>query len=155
MRDYLQAARLSIEAGQSLETQASYFNKLYEALDNLDRAPRARVVGLGKKHYARGVHAFWQGDFGTALSELDNAVSLEPTEPLHWYFRALTYKRLNRNRRAQHDALMGAHLEQSADDNQRVGTALTRVQGKLRLWLEAYRRDAPDRVVGLRARKPS
>lgn len=110
MRDYLVAARLSIERGESLETQAGYFNKLYEALDRLDEAPSPAVIGSSKSHYGRGVHAFWRNDLRAALMHFEDAVQLEPADPVNWYYRALTYARLGQTRRAQHDVLMAARL---------------------------------------------
>jgi tetratricopeptide (TPR) repeat protein len=142
MRDYLEAARLSIERGESLETQAGYFNKLYEALDRLDQAPSPAVIGSSKSHYGRGVHAFWRNDLPAALMHFEDAVQLEPADPVNWYYRALTYARLGHARRAQHDVLMAARLEVTGDDR-RVAAALARVQGPLRLWLEGFRNGPP------------
>lgn len=142
MRDYLQAARLSIVRGESLETQAGYFNKLYEALDRLDQAPSPAVIGSSKSHFGRGVHAFFRNDLWRALMHFEDAVQLEPADALNWYFRALTYKRLGYARRAQHDVLMAARLEVTGDDS-RIAAGLVRVQGPLRLWLEEFRNGPP------------
>lgn len=152
MRDYLEASRLSIERRESLESQAAYFNKLYEALDRLDSAPRPAVIGSAKGHFGEGVHALWRNDLRTALMHFDDAVQLEPSDALNWYFRGLTYRRLGQGRRAQHDVLMGARLE-STSDNLRISTALTRVQGPLRHWLEGYRKGPPRQRIADNARQ--
>lgn len=148
MRDYLRAAQLSIERGESLQSQAGYFNKLYEALDRLDQAPSPAVIGSSKSHFGRGAHAFWRGDLRTALMHFEDAVQLEPVDPLNWYYRALTYKRLGYARRAQHDALMAARLEVTGD-NRRIAAGLIRIQGPLRLWLEEYRNGPPRQRIPL------
>jgi tetratricopeptide (TPR) repeat protein len=152
LRDYLTAVELAAASGRDLAAYAAYFQTLQQALENVDRVPKPPALGLARHHYARGVHAFWRGDLPAALRHFDNAVQLKPGAPLYWYYRAVTHKRLGSERRARHDALIGAHLEWRDGLPDQFGTALARLQGDLRQWLERHRLGDPARHM-LEARR--
>ena len=147
LRDYMTAFRLSLESGQDLQSYSQHFFTLYQVLDNYDKIPRPPVAGNSHSHYGRGTIAYFEGDLQRALGHLNDAVQLDPKEPVYRYFRAVIFKRLGDDRRAQHDALFGAHLEEQAAYTVSLGGAFTRVQGDIRLWLENYRRGSPSQSV--------
>lgn len=145
LQDYLRAASLVKNSGRDMVAYAKYFLVIHQALDNLDRDPRPPTPNAGQDYYAKGYHAFWSGDLDLALKYFDDAIQVESTNPLYWYYRALTYKRQGNERRARHDVLIGAHLE---GINRKYGTGakeltlrgLERVQGPFRQWLSAARK---------------
>ena len=161
MRDYLKAIRLAREAGQDLASYSSYFEKLYEALDNWDRVPKPPTTGasdnyhyLAQDHFSHGFSDFWRDDLQSAIRRFDNAVQLDPKNPVYWYYRAVAFKRSGDDRRAQHDACFGAYVEKKCDgdyEQQRhVSHALERLQGNLRQWVEEFRLgDCSHRIVDL------
>lgn len=143
LRDYLTAVELAVASERDLAAYATYFQTLHQALENVDRAPKPPALGLARHHYAAGVHAFWRDDLPAALRHFDNAVQLDPGEPLYWYYRAAAHQRLGSARRARHDALIGAHLEWRDGLPDDFGAALARLQGPLRQWLERHRLGDP------------
>jgi tetratricopeptide (TPR) repeat protein len=157
MRDYLTATRLAREAGQDLATYSSYFEKLYEALDNWDRVPKPPTTGasdnycfLARDHFSHGFSDFWRNDLQSAVRRFDNAVQLCPQNPVYWYYRAVTFKRSGDDRRAQHDACFGAYVEKKGEGRYEsdVAHAFQRLQGDLRQWLEEFRLgDCSHRIV--------
>ena len=142
-RDYLRAIQLAEEAGQDLVQHRAYFARLKQILEQYDSMPRPPVNGSGREHYVQGVHAYWRGNTDEAIQHLTNAIAIEPQQSLHWYFRALAFKRLGDDVRAQHDALMGAHAEWNDGLADSLAPGLQRVQGDMRRWLEQYRRGDP------------
>ena len=160
MRDYLTATKLARESGQDLASYSSYFQKLYEALDNWDRVPKPPTTGasndyhgLAQDHFSKGYSDFWRNDLQSAVRRFDNAVQLCPQNPVYWYYRAVAFKCSGDDRRAQHDACFGAYIEKKCDggynqQRQEVAHALQRLQGSLRQWVEEYRLgDCSHRIV--------
>jgi len=156
LQDYLTAMKLARQSGEDLASYSSYFLKLQELLDKLNRVPKPATLGAGKDyfflakdHFSAGFHAFWRGDLRAALDRFDSAIQLQPEESLYWYYRALTFKRLGDDRRAVHDVLLAAHLEQQRETRygRRLDTALARVQGGLRQWLQGYRLGDPTQHI--------
>lgn len=93
--------------------------------------------------YGKGVHAFFEGDYEGAHGLLTEAVEGGTRDPRVYYFRAMAYHQLGRPDEAVDDMMLGARLE-VADVNQfyPVSRSLERVQGRARVALEKYRRDA-------------
>ncbi|MEI8376771.1 MAG: tetratricopeptide repeat protein [Planctomycetota bacterium] len=157
MRDYLTATQLARKSGQDLASYSAYFDKLYEALDNWDRVPRPPTTGarddyqfLAEAHFARGFSDFWDNDLQSALRRFDNAVQLDPQNPVYWYYRALAFKRSGDDRRAQHDVCFGAYVEKKGDRhyNDQLSHVLQRLQGGQRQWIENFRMgDCSHRIV--------
>ena len=152
LRDYLTAIKYARLSGRDLMSYSAYFDKLYEVTDRFQKVPATPTLGkndgyawAARNHYAQGCHALWQNKFETALQRFDNAVQLQPNDPLYWYFRALTFKKMGDAERAQCDALFGAYLERNGPHtrSRELGHAFTRVQGRLRQWLESYRLGDP------------
>ena len=93
--------------------------------------------------YGRGVHAYFEGQFDTAHKLLSDAIEQKTIDPRCYYFRGVTYTRLGRPDDATKDFQEGARLE--ARDVQKtypVNRSLQRVQGKVRITLEAHRQQA-------------
>lgn len=157
MRDYLTATRLAREAGHDLASYSSYFEKLYEVLDNWDRVPKPPTTGASDNHYflaadhfSHGFSDFWRNDLQSAIRRFDNAVQLCPQNPVYWYYRAVTFKRSGDDRRAQHDACFGAYIEKKSERRygSEVAHAFQRLQGDQRRWLEEFRLgDISHRIV--------
>lgn len=145
-RDYLRAIHLAKAGGQDLIQHSAYFERLQEVLEQYDAMPRPPANGSARAHYVEGVHAFWRGNDKDAIDHLTNAIAVDPTESLFWYFRALAYKRSGDEARAKHDALLGAHAEWQDGIAGDFGQALQRVQGNSRKWLESYRLGDPRRL---------
>ena len=148
LRDYLTATRLARESGQDLASYSSYFEKLYEALDNWDRVPKAPTTGVQNKyhflaqdHFSQGFSDFWRNDLKSAVRRFDNAVQLYPQNPVYWYYRSVAFKRLGDERRAQHDACFGAYVEKKGEGRYErdVARSFQRLQGDTRQWLERIR----------------
>jgi tetratricopeptide (TPR) repeat protein len=146
--DYLRALNIASHSRENVVAYAAYFERLRQALENYDKEPRPPVYGSAASHYSAGVHSYRTGDFQSAKQHFTNAIALESATPLYWYYRALTYKCLGDERRAKHDALIGAHLESRHGERDKViGASLTTVQGDLRLWLETFRTGDPARQL--------
>jgi tetratricopeptide (TPR) repeat protein len=150
LRDYLLAIRLANASGQDSGQQRAYFERLQQVLEKYDAMPRAPAIGSARAHYIEGVHAYSRGQDLDAIDHLTNAIAVDPTEALFWYYRALAYKRMGQDVRAKHDALMGANAEWRDGFADNFGQALERVQGQPRRWLETYRLGDPRqlRLVG-------
>ena len=91
-----------------------------------------------EEFYGSGVHHYFAGDYGRAISDLDAAINGGSADPRAYYFRGLAKLRAGGDANA--DFQKGAELE-TADSNQYypVGKALERVQGSTRMTIERYR----------------
>jgi hypothetical protein len=147
LRDFMTAFRLSLASDQDLQSFARHFATLSRILDDYDKVPRPAVAGSASSHFGKGMAAYFRGDISQSLVYFNDAVQLDPAEPMYRYFRALTHKRLGDDRQAQHDALWGAHLEARLPYKFTLDGGFTRVQGDLRRWLEQYRRGSPSQSV--------
>jgi hypothetical protein len=143
VRDYLTAAALVKENRLDQARYATYYEQMDKALNAFDRMPKPIDLGGAAYHYEQGRQAFWSGQFKRALGYFDDAVALDATEPLYWYYRGLTYKYMGNEQRALHDLRLGAHLEWFNKRNRKSSTyilfALERLQGPMRLWLNKIR----------------
>jgi hypothetical protein len=90
--------------------------------------------------YGSGVHYYFAGDFGRAVTDLTAAINGGTRDPRVYYFRALAEMRSGRDTHVAADLRAGTALE-SADLNQfyPVGKSLERVQGANRMAIERYR----------------
>ena len=163
LQDYLTAIRYARKANRDLLTYSAYFDKLYDVAEKLQNVPVAATGAesdlsfAARRHYSEGYSKYFTGELQHALDRFDSAIRLAPDQPLYWYFRALTHRRLGDGQRAQHDALMGAYFERQFAPCRRrsLNHAFVRIQGEARTWLEAYRLGSPShrllRVYGLTA----
>lgn len=138
--DFVTAFRLSTNSGNDLQSYARHFATLTQVLEDYDKTPVPYVPGLASKHYGHGITAYFDGDVSRAITHFNDAIQLEPNEPLYRYFRAIAYKRLGDDTRAQHDALLGAQIEKKLGYQLSFSGGFSRVQGDLRRWLESIRR---------------
>ena len=147
LQDYLTGIAYARKANRDLLSYSAYFDKLLDVAEKLQELPvpakgaHPDLSVLARQHYSQGYGHLFTGKLQEALDRFDNAVQLAPDQPLYWYFRALTQRRLGDDQRAQHDALMGAYFErQFAGWRQRsLDHAFIRVQGEWRMWLESFR----------------
>ncbi|MFO1063098.1 MAG: tetratricopeptide repeat protein [Pirellulales bacterium] len=152
LRDYLRAVQLASESDRGLISYSAYFARLKEAFEQYDKSPRPPATGLAPLHYASGVHAYRKGDHQKAIVHFSDAISLDEHQPLYWYYRSVSFFQAGMTDRAQHDALVGCHLEWKNGTADRIGTKLAYVQGQARTWLELQRLGNPsDRLVNRRA----
>jgi tetratricopeptide (TPR) repeat protein len=163
--NYLIAARASVEMAQSdLEAVAALqaLKAHFVRIKPIRHVPmplsvQAKLPGIGDLHYANGYHAYWDQRYTVALESFSSAIEDNPYEPLYWYYRALTRKRLSQQANADEDAYAGAFWEHQRTLAERgqpivislsyISQKLERVQGIDRLWLEAFRRSAKPRPV--------
>lgn len=99
--------------------------------------------------FGAGYHAFWEGRLHEALEQFTSAIEWAPGEPLNYYYRALTYRRLGCQKEAVTDAESGAFWEfqtvrshwphNSRSRTSYISDRFERLQGPLRLWIEHYR----------------
>ncbi len=103
---------------------------------------RGQDLDAAAIHYGDGVHAYFAGNASRAEQSLSSALVLNSQDPRIYYFRALSLLRQGRTAEARGDMLVGAALEAQRPNRFAVGTALMRVQGRDRLLLEQFRRQA-------------
>ncbi len=150
LRDLLLAMRIASDTGVAPRVYDAVFNRLREVLERYDTTPVPPEDGEPSRHYGHGMHCFWQGHYVEAQKAFSNAISLAPGNPLYWYMRAVTHRRLGSEERAQHDALLGASAERKAclrrdSASLDINRELRRLQGNDRIWLENQRRGDPSR----------
>jgi len=93
--------------------------------------------------YGQGVHAYYQGEYSEAHDLLTAAIDEGSRDPRCFYFRGLAYDKLGRPDEADADFAQGAELEAKLGTQfYAVGRSLERVQGEVRLKLEAFRQVA-------------
>ena len=151
LQDYLTAIKYARKSNRDILEYSEYFDRLYDVAEKLQNIPvpaegaESASFFAARDHYSHGYTKFFMGDLREALERFDSAVQLAPDQPLYWYFRALTHKRLGDEQRAQHDALMGASFERQFAYYRRMSLnrAFTRVQGPMRTWVESYRLGSP------------
>jgi hypothetical protein len=100
---------------------------------------RAQSANVAAALYGQGVEAYFAGQLGDAESYFSRAISLDPTDPRAYYFRAMTRLRNGRDDQARMDMQSGADAEARLPNRFAIGKALERVQGSGRLMLEQYR----------------
>jgi len=150
MRDLLAAMQAAENRGESLRLYTAVFARLRDALERYDAMPVPPEDGEPSQHYGHGMHTFWAGNYVLAAQDFTNAITLAPNNPLYWYMRAITRRRMGDDKAAKHDVLLGAAAERrmcsrSLESGAEISRQLRRVQGADRLWLEEYRRGNPSR----------
>ena len=109
--------------------------KVQDSVEKNDSALAAQA----SFHY--GYSAFWEGQYGEAVILFTDAINRNNQAPIYWYYRALAWKRLGENDKANLDAYKGTRVEREVFGKRThvVGFLLQRVQGEDRKWLE-YKR---------------
>lgn len=148
LRDLLLAMRIADEADVTPRIYDAIFRRLREALERYDVTPVPPEDGEPSRHYGHGMHSFWAGCYEDAEKSFTNAISLAPGNPLYWYMRALTRRRVGNEEAAKHDALLGTAAERRAcyergNVSADINRELRRLQGSDRIWLEDRRRGDP------------
>ena len=104
------------------------------------------VVAQDAQHrilYGQGVHAYYNGDYESAVRYLTVTISKNTNDPRSYYFRGLANAKLGNDEASLADLKKGAAIE--ALDNRgvyQVPTALQRIQGQPRLQIEKLRQQA-------------
>ena len=150
LRDLLLAMRIASDTGVAPRVYDAIFQRLREVLERYDATPVLPEDGEPLRHYGHGMHSFWAGRYVEADESFADAISLAPSNPLYWYMRAVTRRRLGNEGAAKHDALLGAAAERKACSRRDgasldINRGLRRLQGSDRIWLEDYRRGNPSR----------
>lgn len=92
--------------------------------------------------YGQGVHAYFAGDYDTAISLLNKAIETNEGDPRAYFFRGLAFASRDGLEAGLADFAKGAKLEVNPVDegvHYDVDEALERVQGRLRLAIEEQR----------------
>jgi hypothetical protein len=145
-RAYLTGAALVKERRLDETRYAIYYEQLHQALRAFNRRPRPRPLDEdgADYHYEQGRQAFWSKQCRRALWYFDDAVALNSSEPLYWYYRGLTHLAMGNERRASYDVRVGADLEKikrrRKESIDYLLRALERLQGPQRLWLNQIRK---------------
>jgi tetratricopeptide (TPR) repeat protein len=150
LRDLLAALRTADNTETSPRVYTAIFERIRDALERYESTPVPPEDGEPARHYGRGVHLFWSGVYSDAEKAFTNALLLAPDNPLYWYMRALTHRKLGKDTAAEHDVLLGVAAETKARQrNPRIPSVtnyqLRRVQGPDRTWLENHRQGNPSR----------
>ncbi|MFP6588759.1 MAG: hypothetical protein VB814_14000, partial [Pirellulaceae bacterium] len=93
--------------------------------------------------YGQGVHAYYNGDYESAVRYLTASISKKTADPRSYYFRGLANAKLGNDEASLADLKKGAAIE--ALDNRgvyQISTALQRIQGQPRLQIEKLRKQA-------------
>ena len=106
-----------------------------EVPDKLDEFAATAAFGLG-------CHAYWRGDYQNALTDFNHAVRLFDQDARFWYFKGLTETALGESSASDSFGLAVALEAQGKPDSSVVSAALERVQGRMRLRLQAAKRQA-------------
>jgi tetratricopeptide (TPR) repeat protein len=144
LADQLRATELLYKGTPSLIEQKRYLERMQKTLDRLRKMPRPYFPVDADKLYYLGRSFYFQGDCERALKELNEAIRLRPDEPLYWYYRALTYRRLGKNDEATRDARVAASLRRAGKSRKDIARELERIQGAPRVWLNEQDRWRPD-----------
>ena len=150
LRDLLVAMRVASDNGVSPRVYDAVFNRLRDVLERYDVTPVPPEDGEPSRHYGHGMHSFWAGRYVEAEKAFANAISLAPNNPLYWYMRAVTRRRLGSEDASRHDALLGVAAERKAclrrdGASLDINRELKRLQGSDRIWLEDHRSGDPSR----------
>ena len=93
--------------------------------------------------YGQGVHAYYNGDYESAVRYLTATISKDTDDPRSYYFRGLANAKLGNDEASLADLKKGAVIE-ALDDRgvYKISTALQRIQGQPRLQIEKLRKQA-------------
>jgi tetratricopeptide (TPR) repeat protein len=141
LEDLLEAMKVAQRQPQTTAQRLAYLTRFEEILALRVRLPRPRYPGEAVDHLGAGIEFFDQGLLDRALAEFDAAVQLNPADKVHWYYRALTQKRLLNDAAAERDVTVAVHLErqQAGYPSSHWLRYFIRVQGPLRNWMEDHR----------------
>jgi len=93
--------------------------------------------------YGQGVHAYYNGDFESAVRYLTVTISKNTDDPRSYYFRGLANAKLGNDEASLADLKKGAAIEARDDRGvYKISTALQRIQGQPRLQIEKLRKQA-------------
>ncbi len=163
MKDYVTALRYASSTGRELKTYARYHAKVETTINQFTLVPAPAAgasldtLRIGAKHFGLGVTAFRSNHHGEANRHFGNAISVEPDNPLYWYYRSVTSRRTGDPNQAVYDALYGAFVESkrySPYKRRRIARGLQHIQGKERVWLEGFRLGDPSARIIRAALEP-
>jgi len=94
--------------------------------------------------YGKGVHAFFDADYRSAIKFLSKVAELDSEDPRPYFFGGLAQLRLGHDDEAEAMLKQAAAFEWSGRSTREfnVSDALKRIQGLERLYIESFRRQA-------------
>ncbi|MGL4593479.1 MAG: hypothetical protein ACRCUY_01980 [Thermoguttaceae bacterium] len=94
--------------------------------------------------YGKAVHAFFDQNYRESVQLLTQVEKLGSEDPRPYYFMALAHQRMKKEDKADIYFKKAAQLEQEGETKRDydVSNALKRIQGKERLGIEKYRKEA-------------
>jgi tetratricopeptide (TPR) repeat protein len=157
MTDYLTALRYASSSGRELQTYIRYYSKVEKTIERFALLP-APPSGVspdarrkGSHHFGFGVTEFRIRNHTQAVRHFGNAISMEPDNPLYWYYRSVASRRSGDSNHAVYDALYGTLIESkkySPYKSRQMAQGLQHIQGEDRIWLESFRLGDPsDRII--------
>jgi hypothetical protein len=106
------------------------------------------------EYYGRGVQAYFNGEYEESVELLSKAISLESPDPRCHFFRGLAHAKLDKQEEAAADFKNGGDLEAlDVGEKYSVSKALTRIQGQVRVAIEASRRLAKEDLKALQEKR--
>ncbi len=146
MLDYYKALEATFNNPQ---LDPIYFRKYYSEIEQtLEKSQKFSSNNVTSKTYTSasnlymlGYRHFWETRYRQALDCFDQAISIHGGDPVYWYYRGLTWKRLGNEDQALYNILFGVRLERLlyGDRSYKVSQSLYRFQGTERQWLENLR----------------
>ena len=147
LKDYVTAAELALAAAPDgdLATNTRLFKQLFDAIKLHNNVPKPPGPGAAIEYYGAGIRAYRNGEFKYAAKLFSDALQLDDSNAVYYYYRALSKKRLGENPAAARDARTGSYYEWRLPFRSRrhITANLAAVQGEFRIWLESYRLGDP------------
>lgn len=147
LKDYETAAELALADAPDgdLATSTRLFKQLFDAIKLHNNVPKPPGPGAAIEYYGAGIRAYRNGKFKYAAKLFSDALQLDDSNAVYYYYRALSKKRLGENPAAARDARTGSYYEWRLPYRSRshITANLATVQGEFRIWLESYRLGDP------------
>lgn len=145
LKDYLNAYHILLQTNPPPAEKVRFLSKLSTFLAQYHKNPLAKHVSHSWDYFYQGKNALRQKQYELAADYFQNAVSLSPSEPMFYYFRAMTSFHLGQRELGKRDALVGAFLERNLEipNRERFLEELEPFQGPSRVWLCEILRTQP------------
>jgi hypothetical protein len=137
LKDFLAAYNILLQSKPIPSEKIRFLTKLSSFLIQFNKNPVAQHVSHSWDYFYQGKKALRGKNITQAKNYFDNAVSLNPAEPLFYFFRAMASFHLGNVDVGQRDALMGVFLERNQElpNRDRLLEELESFQGSVRVWL--------------------
>jgi hypothetical protein len=99
---------------------------------------------VAERHYGKGLHEFWQGQYGAAEDDFAKAVAAYDQDARYYYYLGLSRQIQGKEREARRDIEKGVRLEsENRPGSRMVNASIERLQGQWRSYLDEYRQKQP------------